>query len=177
MFCLKWFPTYTLIFDFDFGLEFLLHWKLFLTLLNRCLRMYKTKNYKIAFKTYKANLPVPVQSKGDQDLVMVHFITTSHSKFRIKNSWGVWYLIVDETCKTQKLIEYLEFKKYYTCVLKKKLHFWEKQALKRKLNQMIRQVASFFFNLLTLNFKLSDANLVCSRFLLSNNNKYLYYYQ
>jgi hypothetical protein len=78
--------------------------------------MYKTKNYKIAFKTYKANLPVPVQSKGDQDPVIVHFITTSHSKFRIKNSWGVWYLIVDETCKTQKLREYLEFKKYYTCV-------------------------------------------------------------
>ena len=35
--------------------------------------MYKTKNYKIAFKTYKANLPVPVQSKGDQDQVIVYF--------------------------------------------------------------------------------------------------------
>ncbi len=31
--------------------------------------MYKTKNYKIAFKTYKANLPVPTQCLGDPEQV------------------------------------------------------------------------------------------------------------
>ena len=33
--------------------------------------MYKTKNYKIAFKTYKANLPILAQSKGEQDQVII----------------------------------------------------------------------------------------------------------
>jgi len=40
----------------------------------RCLQLYKTKNYKIAFKTYKAMLPVGSQIVEEHEDKVVFFL-------------------------------------------------------------------------------------------------------